>query len=105
MAELKSYTDHVAANVPAVEGSGVACPDFIRAPVTVSVVRTRARQELSADGEARDIFDEYVVLEKQEEIIGPCPGELMYDVPRVQHPQLAHTARVTCAVCGWRGWI
>ena len=34
----------------------------------------------------------------------PCLGEMMYDMPRRQHPELSSLQSARCDYCGWRGW-
>lgn len=102
---LKSYEEHMATKTPEVEGSGVACSDFVREKFLATITKSRSRAETRDDGTIEDVIEDYEVQEEQERNIAPCPGELMYSVPKLPHPQLADTHRVVCSVCGWRGWI
>lgn len=33
-----------------------------------------------------------------------CKGEMMYEEPRRQHPEMPDLARAVCGSCGWMGW-
>lgn len=33
-----------------------------------------------------------------------CLGEMMWQEPQQQHPQLPELHRAACGECGWRGW-
>ncbi len=120
--ELKPYADHLAekaAKTPPREPSGVACSDFERAPEVRTRIRKVSRQEVvelepfvnpktfevTPRSTFQDVEDEEEVEEIVEVNVRPCPGELMWDSPRRDHPQLWGLARARCSVCGWRGWV
>jgi len=34
-----------------------------------------------------------------------CKGEMMIQMPQVNHPELDGLRRAVCGKCGWRGWV